>query len=123
MDYLRIAFKTKAEHDKYIKHQAKLLGITEDESYVSASSLISRENVMEKKKYRYNKKVANGFQKWTVEDDEFIVKNYATMSHGKMAKVLGRSAMSVGSRIFILRNAGQINIKKDLHGNIIRETV
>lgn len=122
MDYLRIAFKTKAEHDKYIKHQAQILGISSDDDYVSAQSLLPSSGNSKKKNSYFNRKVKNNFSRWTKEDDDFVVENYTKMSHSKIAKSLGRSTASVQSRVGILRGAGQIKLTKDLHGHIIRET-
>jgi hypothetical protein len=51
---------------------------------------------------------ANGLRLFTPEEDQFLIRGYATMTAPAMAEHIGRPAGSVRSRIIHLRQQGRI---------------
>lgn len=67
---------------------------------------------------------ALGMKRWTPEEDEFLKKNYDTMTYTEIGKILNRTEKSVSNRCNVLRLYKQcINVKslRDSDINDIRE--
>lgn len=73
---------------------------------------------------RNSRKKALGMKRWTPEEDEFLRKNYDTMTYTKIGKILNRTEKSVSNRCNVLKLYKQcVNVKSltDSDINDIRE--
>lgn len=94
-----IKFASQKEHDEYCLAIAKKLE-------AKTEKVINASDVLNKKGHKSSKKLENQFQRWTPEEDQFIIDNYGKMNNKQLSKQLNRTKAGITQRCHELRARG-----------------